>query len=106
MQDGMITTGGIGQPVRRTEDQRLLTGSGCFSDDVNLPNQAYAAIARAPYAHAQIGAIDTAAVLAMPGVLAVLTGADLQADGIKPFPHAPAAMSPPDIKLENSDGSA
>ena len=42
----------------------------------------------------------------MPGVLAVSTGADLVADGVKPFPHTPAATSPPDIKLENSDGSA
>jgi carbon-monoxide dehydrogenase large subunit len=98
--------GGIGQRVTRVEDLRLLTGAGSYSDDVNLPGQAYAVIVRSPHAHACIGAIDRGAALAVPGVLAVLTGADLKQDGIKPFPHAPAAMSPPDIKLVNADGSA
>jgi carbon-monoxide dehydrogenase large subunit len=97
---------GIGQPVRRVEDLRLLTGAGCFSDDVNLPGQAHAAIVRSPHAHARIRAITRAPALAVPGVLAVLTSEDLTADGIKPFPHGPAAMSPPDIKLTNADGSA
>jgi carbon-monoxide dehydrogenase large subunit len=96
---------GIGQPVRRVEDLRLLTGAGCFGDDVTLPGQAYAALVRSPHAHAGLRAIDTGPARALPGVLAVLTGADLAADGIKPFPHAPAAQSPPDIKLENTDGS-
>src|SRR5229473_2798761 len=50
-------------------------------------------------------AIDTSVARAMPGVLAVLTGADVVADGLKPVPHIPAAMSPPDIKLPNTDGS-
>src|SRR5271168_315569 len=99
------TPGGIGQPLPRVEDRRLLTGAGSFSDDVNLPGQAHAAIVRSPHAHAHIRAIDSGPALAVPGVLAVLTGADLVADGIKPFPHAPAAMSPPDIKLTNADGS-
>ena len=98
-------TGRIGQPVRRVEDLRLLTGAGCFSDDVSLPGQAYGFVVRSPHAHARIRAIDAGAALAMPGVIAVLTGADLVADGIKPFPHAPAAQSPPDIKLVNTDGS-
>ncbi|MBI3515707.1 MAG: xanthine dehydrogenase family protein molybdopterin-binding subunit [Proteobacteria bacterium] len=97
---------GIGAWVPRVEDQRLLTGAGCFSDDVDLPGQAYAALVRAPHAHARLRVVDTAAARAAPGVLAVLTGADLVADGIKPFPHAPAAQSPPDIKLVNTDGSA
>ena len=98
--------GGIGAPLTRVEDRRLLTGAGSFSDDVNLPGQAYAAIARSPHAHARIMSIDAGPALALPGVLAVLTGAELVADGIKPFPHAPQAMSPPDIKLTNADGSA
>ena len=97
---------GIGAAVRRVEDLRLVTGAGCFSDDVSLPDQAYAVVVRAPHAHATLRAIDAKPALALPGVLAVLTGADLIADGIKPFPHAPAAQSPPDIKLVNTDGSA
>ncbi|MDB5730033.1 MAG: carbon monoxide dehydrogenase [Noviherbaspirillum sp.] len=96
---------GIGQPVRRKEDLRLLTGSGCFSDDVNLPGQAYAVMLRSPHAHARIGAIDASEALKMPGVLAVLSGADLLADGLKPIPHTPVPSSPPDILLENRDGS-
>ena len=63
----------IGQPVRRKEDLRLITGKGRFSDDVNWPNQAYAVFLRSPHAHARIGAIDARAALAIPGVLAVLT---------------------------------
>jgi carbon-monoxide dehydrogenase large subunit len=98
--------GGIGQPVRRAEDARLLTGQGCFSDDVDLPRQAHAVLVRAPHAHAHIRSIDGTAARALPGVLAILTGADYVADGLKPIPHSPGAMSPPDIKLENHDGSA
>jgi carbon-monoxide dehydrogenase large subunit len=97
----------IGQPLRRKEDLRLLTGGGRFSDDVSLPGQAYAAFVRAPHAHARIRAIDTARARAMPGVLAVLTAADAEADGIKPIPHTPIPMKPPaDIELKNRDGSA
>ena len=50
----------IGKPVRRLEDQHLMTGRGKFTDDVNLPNQSYAAFARSPHAHARIVRIDTA----------------------------------------------
>lgn len=96
---------GIGQVVRRKEDVRLLTGGGCYSDDVNLPGQAYAAMVRSPHAHARIGAVDPADALAVPGVLAVLTGADALADGLARIPHNPAASSPPDITLKNRDGS-
>jgi carbon-monoxide dehydrogenase large subunit len=101
----MTTRNGIGASPRRVEDQRLLTGAGCFSDDLDLPGQAYATLVRSPHAHARLARLDTAAARAAPGVLAVLTGADLVADGIKPFHHAPAAQHPPDIKLENTDGS-
>ena len=48
----------IGSDVRRKEDLRLVTGAGCFSDDVNLPGQAYAAMVRSPHAHARIRSID------------------------------------------------
>ena len=96
----------IGKPFVRKEDLRLVTGAGNYSDDVNLPHQAYAAFVRSPHAHAHIGAIDTAAARAMPGVLAVLTGADVVADGLNPIPHRPLATRPPaDIALKNRDGS-
>jgi carbon-monoxide dehydrogenase large subunit len=97
---------GIGAPVLRKEDARLLTGQGCFSDDLDLPRQAWAAMVRSPHAHARIAAIDAAAALRMPGVLAVLTGADYLADGLKPIPHRPFSVSPPDVALKNRDGSA
>ena len=77
---------GIGQPVIRKEDAALLIGHGHFSDDLNLAGQAYAVMVRSPHAHARIRAIDTAAAMALPGVLAVLTGADARADGLKPIP--------------------
>ena len=96
----------IGQPLPRKEDLRLLTGRGRYSDDVNLPGQAYAAILRSPHAHARIRKIDTAAARTMPGVLAVLTGADVEADGLTDVPHTPIPMKPPaDILLKNRDGS-
>src|SRR4051794_33607775 len=77
----------IGKPLQRKEDPRLLTGSGRFSDDVTLPGQAYAFVLRSPHAHARIRSIDTKAARTMPGVLAVLTGADVNADGLKDIPH-------------------
>lgn len=95
----------IGSDVRRKEDLRLVTGTGCFSDDVNLPGQAYAAMVRSPHAHARIRSIDTAQARAVEGVLAVFTGADLLADGLKPVPHRPVLRGKPDISLRNRDGS-
>ncbi len=77
---------GIGQAVKRTEDQRLLTGTGKFIGDVNLPGQAHAYVLRSPEAHAEIQKIDAKAAKALPGVLAVLTGEDLKADGIPDLP--------------------
>src|SRR5215475_3478585 len=95
---------GIGRPVARKEDARLLTGQGRFSDDVNLAGQAYAVMVRSSHAHARIRAVDVAAALAMPGVIAVLTGADAIADGLKPIPHRPI-IGPPDIALGRRDAS-
>ena len=97
---------GIGAPVRRHEDQRLLTGQGRYSDDLTLPGQAYAVMLRSPHAHAEIGEIDTEAALAVPGVLAVLTGRDMMADGLRPIPHAVWSGHPAEIPLPNTDGSA
>src|SRR5262252_9151470 len=95
---------GIGQPVRRREDFRLLIGKGCYSDDFNLPGQAYAAMVRSPHAHARIRAIGTGAAKTAPDVLAVLTGRDLLIDGLQPIPHSVATRHPADITLANRDG--
>src|SRR5262249_29438955 len=73
---------GIGQPVARFEDPRLLRGEGRYLCDVDLPDQAYAVVLRSPHSHAQIKGIDAAAARAAPGVLAVYTGADYAADGL------------------------
>ena len=78
----------IGKPVRRLEDQHLMTGRGKFTDDVSLPNQSYAAFARSPHAHARIVRIDTAEARKAPGVIAVITGADLIADGVGQMPFS------------------
>lgn len=87
----------IGQPVVRTEDSRLLTGGGNYTDDTNMDGQAYAWFMRSPIAHGDIVSIDGAAASAMPGVLAVYTGADLRADGIGNIPSG--------LPLKNRDGS-
>ena len=77
---------GSGKSVRRVEDQALLTGAGIFADDVSLPGQAYVCFLRSPYPHARIVAIDAEAAAAMSGVVAIVTGADLVAAGVKPLP--------------------
>ena len=73
---------GIGQPVTRSEDPKLLRGEGNYTDDVNLDGQAYGVMVRSPYAHGTLNGIDTAEAAAAPGVLAILTGADLDAAGL------------------------
>src|SRR6476469_10157923 len=102
--DGAAVSTGIGQPVRRREDLRLLTGKGRYSDDFNLPGQAYAVMVRSPHAHALIRNIDTAAAKAAPGLLAVLTHADVVADGLNPLPNI-ANTHTADISIKNTDGS-
>src|SRR5205823_4001236 len=84
---------GIGQLIRRVEDRRFLTGRGHYLDDIARPRQAYAAMLRSPHAIARIRAIDTAAALAIPGVLAVLTGEDLVRDGIGTIPCVSAVTN-------------
>src|SRR5215510_2136269 len=88
---------GVGQPVRRTEDPTLVRGEGRYTDDINLPNQAYAVMVRSTHAHGIIRNIDVAAARAMPGVLAVVTGADLAAAG-----YGGLKCLPP---LKNRDGT-
>ncbi len=78
----------LGQPVWRAEDQRLLKGGGRFVDDVQLPHTVFGVVVRSPHAHALINGIDTAAAIAAPGVLAVLTHADWQASGFGDLPNA------------------
>jgi carbon-monoxide dehydrogenase large subunit len=73
---------GIGARVTRKEDKRFITGRGRYTDDINLQNSAYAVFVRSPHAHAKILSIDTAAAKAAPGVIDVLTGADLAGDRI------------------------
>ncbi|MFH0131527.1 xanthine dehydrogenase family protein molybdopterin-binding subunit [Variovorax sp. VaC1] len=79
---------GSGQAVRRLEDESLLAGAGHYTDDVTLPDQAHLVFLRSAYPHARILSIDTSAAAAMPGVLRVITGADMAAAGVKPMPGA------------------
>lgn len=88
---------GLSQSMRRVEDPRLLRGSGLYADDLVLPGQTYGVVVRSPHAHALIRGIDTSAAKAVPGVLAVFTGADLAAAGLGPVPCA--------IPLKNRDGT-
>jgi len=89
---------GIGQSVRRKEDNRLVTGHGQYTDDINLPSQLYLYVLRSPHAHASFGRIDTAAAKAAPGVRAVYTFADIDADKV--------GLLPCMIPIQNRDKSA
>ena len=102
---------GIGQPVPRKEDIRLLTGKGRFSDDVAAEGQAFAYMLRCTQAHARIARFDVEAARAMPGVIAILTGEDALADGLGPMPldhkvppPPPGAPPGPEPTLGNWDG--
>lgn len=107
MDQGIAATGaarfGIGQPVRRREDDRLLRGQGRFTADVALQGQVFACLLRSPHPHARILAIDTASARAAPGVHAVLTGEDAAADGLGCPPGLSGAAPPAYPK--NRDGS-
>ncbi len=84
---------GFGQSLLREEDGRLLTGRGRFTGDIDLPRQAQGQVLRSPHAHAEIRALDASAAKRAPGVLAVLTGADAEADGLGPLPGGSASAS-------------
>jgi len=90
---------GVGQSMRRVEDDRLITGHGRFTDDVSLPDQVYAVLVRSPYAHAKLGEIDIAEAQAAEGVLAVYTAADFDAAGYGEVPNVAYAM------VKNRDGT-
>ena len=85
---------GVGQPVRRVEDQRFLTGQGRYVDDIVLPGMCHGVVLLSPHAHARIRKIDTSKAKAAPGVLLVLTGADAAADKLGAYT---SAMMPEDI---------
>src|SRR5262245_14099897 len=95
----------VGQPLRRKEDGRLVTGTGRFSDDFRLDGQAYAVMVRSPHPHARIVRIDATRARALPGVLGVFTGADCQADGLGPIPHDPLPKTKYDMKLTGPGGT-
>jgi carbon-monoxide dehydrogenase large subunit len=84
----------IGQPLPRLEDERLLTGRGRFTDDMQLERQAWCVFVRSPHARARIRAIRKPQA---PGVLAVLTGADYAADGLQPIDHIPNPLDAHDV---------
>src|SRR6478752_7729367 len=88
---------GVGQPVRRKEDDTLVRGKGKYTDDFTLPGQAYCWMVRSPHAHGIIKGIDTVAAKAMPGVLGVWTGKELEAAGYNPFTCG--------LPLKSRDGS-
>ncbi|KIZ44916.1 xanthine dehydrogenase family protein molybdopterin-binding subunit, partial [Rhodopseudomonas palustris] len=85
---------GTGQPVKRLEDQRLLTGLGHYLDDKPADGALWLFVLRSPHAHARIGAIDTEAAREMQGVEAVFTGADLVADDVGTLPTLPIFKRP------------
>lgn len=85
---------GIGAPLPRLEDARLLTGHGRYADDVTLPAMACGYVLRSPVAHARITSIDVSGALQVPGLLAVLTAEDYAADG---WGHIPCVSIPPTI---------
>src|SRR4051794_35253892 len=80
------TLGGIGHSVKRKEDPRFLRGLGKYVDDVKLPGMLFMDIVRSPHAHAKILSIDSSEALKVPGVLAVVTGKDLEAAGLHWMP--------------------
>jgi aerobic carbon-monoxide dehydrogenase large subunit len=88
---------GVGQPVRRKEDDTLVRGKGKYTDDFSLPGQAYAWMVRSAHAHGVINGIDTAAAGAMPGVLGIWTGTDLAQAQYAPFTCG--------LPLKNRDGT-
>src|SRR6476660_609765 len=96
----------IGKPIPRSEDERLATGRGRFSDDFSLAGQAYAVMLRSPHPHARILGIDAARAKAMPGVLGVFTGADCRADELGAIPHDPLPKTKYDMKLHAAGGGA
>ena len=98
-------TKAIGQPIRRKEDHRLLTGQGQFTDDFSAPDQVYMAVVRSPHPHAAIEGMDVAAATSLPGVLGVFTGTDCAVDNLAPVPHSPLPKTDHDLNLRGPGDS-
>jgi aerobic carbon-monoxide dehydrogenase large subunit len=98
-----VTPQGIGKPVRRREDARLLTegGTPCRRREPAVSGLRL----RSPYAHARIPCIEVASAEAASGVLGVLTGSDADKDGLQPMPHRPVPANPHEVPLNSRDGS-
>ena len=96
----MIETFGISQPLHRREDIRFITGAGRFTDDINVPHQAYAFFVRSMHAHGILRSVVTARARSMPGVLGVYTGKDIHAAGIGPIPYLPIPGFPMDMPVD------
>ena len=90
---------GVGQPMRRVEDERLITGKGRYTDDISVEGQAHAFMVRSPHAHARIASIDAEEARNAPGVLAVFTGEDAKREGLG------VIASPAADLLKNRDGT-
>ena len=90
---------GIGRPVRRKEDARLIIGKVQYGSYQFPDRRAHAALSRSPHAHARSLRIDVSAARSLRGVIDVSTGADLLADGVKPIPHGPNWVGMPDVTL-------
>jgi carbon-monoxide dehydrogenase large subunit len=84
---------GVGQSVKRTEDIRLITGQGQYTDDLHFDHETHAAFLRSPYAHARIKSLDTSAAKRAPGVVAVLTQADIEEFGARAMPNQTPLVS-------------
>src|SRR5690242_2808028 len=95
--EAALTKFGIGQPVSRIEDPKLLRGAGRYTDDIHFAGQAYAVMVRSRQAHGVIRAIDVAEAKRMPGVLGVYTGAEMAAAGY--------GAIKPGIVVPNRDGT-
>ncbi|MGZ8502762.1 MAG: xanthine dehydrogenase family protein molybdopterin-binding subunit, partial [Candidatus Limnocylindrales bacterium] len=105
-----MTTDVLGASIKRVEDPRFITGKGRYLDDIKLPGMTYMAILRSPYAPANIRSIDTSAARALPGVVTVLTGADVPynplpmawpaggSSGVKNNINMPRALATDDVK--------
>ena len=104
MVESILKTKVIGVPIPRKEDERLLRGLGRYTSDHIEKEISYGIIVRSPYAHAKIKSINISEALISPGVLAVLSGKDLRADGIKPIPHNAEWSGAPDAEIRLPKG--
>jgi aerobic carbon-monoxide dehydrogenase large subunit len=96
----------IGRPMPRFEDLRLVRGAGNYTDDISVPEQAYAVFVRTPHAHARVVSIDVSAARARPGVLAVLTGVHYIADDHIGMAHMPNPADAHDVKIPTFEPTA